>query len=338
MPIEVRDQVRSIVVASASHVGSDGTIGPSPILPGSVPIDVAESADGERLAFVMAGEDDVMVANEDYVRHAVRIGVGGEGMFSPQLLSRTHLSGPVAVAWAGDRLVVQFRSPAAIAVFRPEEPDKPVEDERFVLLGDPLPADPGHEAFHASTGLGLACASCHPEGAEDGRVWQFEEGRRRTQPLYGGVLSTAPFHWGGELVSLDTIIDEVFVTRMGGSLADMDREGLATWLDGIPAPVGMEAGEPASIEHGRELFAARGCDSCHSGPHFTDNRSHYVGTGGRMQTPMLLGLGERAPYLHDGCAQELGDRFDRCHTPGHGNVAALSTADVDDLVDYLRTL
>jgi hypothetical protein len=53
---------------------------------------------------------------------------------------------------------------------------------------------------------------------------------------------------------------------------------------------------------------------------------------------MLLGLGERAPYLHDGCADTLGDRFDRCHTPGHGDVGELSSADVDHLVDYLRTL
>ena len=59
-------------------------------------------------------------------------------------------------------------------------------------------ADTGHLIFHANAGGGLACASCHPEGGEDGRVWNFVcAGARRTQSIRGGISETAPFHWDG---------------------------------------------------------------------------------------------------------------------------------------------
>ena len=54
--------------------------------------------------------------------------------------------------------------------------------------------------------------------------------------------------------------------------------------------------------------------------------------------PSLLGIGNRAPFLHDGCAATLADRFGPCATSAHGNTGALSTANVADLVSYLESL
>ena len=60
-------------------------------------------------------------------------------------------------------------------------------------------ADTGHLIFHANAGGGLACASCHAEGNDDGRVWNFTcEGPRRTQSLHVGLRGTEPFHWSGD--------------------------------------------------------------------------------------------------------------------------------------------
>jgi hypothetical protein len=64
-----------------------------------------------------------------------------------------------------------------------------------------------------------------------------------------------------------------------------------------------------------------------------------VGTGGSFQVPSLVGVGWRSPYLHDGRAPDLLDRFN----PGvggdlHGHTSQLSTAQLDDLVQYLQTL
>jgi hypothetical protein len=63
-----------------------------------------------------------------------------------------------------------------------------------------------------------------------------------------------------------------------------------------------------------------------------------VGTGGAFQVPPLVGVGWRTPLLHDGCAQTIADRFGRCATPGHGQIAELSSQDLSDLEMYLESL
>ena len=55
--------------------------------------------------------------------------------------------------------------------------------------------------FHSVTpnltnGGAISCASCHPEGREDGTTWHFVEGNRQTPPLWGGLSETAPLEQG----------------------------------------------------------------------------------------------------------------------------------------------
>jgi len=55
--------------------------------------------------------------------------------------------------------------------------------------------------------------------------------------------------------------------------------------------------------------------------------------------PSLLGLRWRAPYLHDGCAPTLRDRFGDCGGgDNHGHTSQLAPAQIDDLTAYLETL
>ena len=63
-----------------------------------------------------------------------------------------------------------------------------------IALGESRGPDTGHQVFHANAGAGVACASCHPEGGDDGRVWLIGEERRRTPGLRFGLEGTAPFH------------------------------------------------------------------------------------------------------------------------------------------------
>ena len=71
--------------------------------------------------------------------------------------------------------------------------------------------------FHVDAGGGVACASCHPEGGEDGRVWNFTcLGPRRSQSLRGGLSGTEPFHWDGDMPDFSTLVQTVFVGRMSG--------------------------------------------------------------------------------------------------------------------------
>ena len=98
----------------------------------------------------------------------------------------------------------------------------------------------GISSFTCRRSGGLACASCHPEGREDGHVWKFADfGSRRTQSIGGGLLGTEPFHWSGDMTDFKTLAHDVFTSRMSGpalserhssALAELDRSnsGLAT--------------------------------------------------------------------------------------------------------------
>jgi hypothetical protein len=121
----------------------------------------------------------------------------------------------VAVAYESVRgaFLVQTREPAEILVV---DPFSTLVSRRVSLGGDSV-ADTGHDLFHRDAGAGVACASCHPEGTEDGHTWQFSDsGPRRTQPLDVGLTGTAPFHWDGTLSNIAALMDEVFTRRMGG--------------------------------------------------------------------------------------------------------------------------
>jgi len=64
-----------------------------------------------------------------------------------------------------------------------------------------------------------------------------------------------------------------------------------------------------------------------------------VGTGGTFKVPSLVGVGARAPFLHDGCAATLMDRFTTCGGGDlHGKTSQLTPAQLSDLVAYLETL
>jgi len=54
--------------------------------------------------------------------------------------------------------------------------------------------------------------------------------------------------------------------------------------------------------------------------------------------PGLLGVGLRAPLMHDGCARTLRDRFGLCGGADHGGTAGLAGADIDALVAFMRSL
>jgi hypothetical protein len=242
----------------------------------------------------------------------------------------------VAVAFdASGRLLVQTRMPALVVSAQGIS-------TVVKLPGDAMP-DTGHELFHLGTIAGIACASCHPEGHEDGHTWNFAGlGARRTQEIAGGFLGTEPFHWDGDMDTFTTLAHQVFNTRMAGpSLQDGHVTALANWINTIPAWKPTAPTDAASSERGRALFhdAKFNCAGCHAGAKMTNNATLDVGTGRRLQVPSLRGVGFRAPYLHDGCAATLDDRFGSCGGgDAHGMTSAMTAAERADLVNYLGTL
>lgn len=208
---------------------------------------------------------------------------------------------------------------------------------------DALPSDPGRDFFHTRAN-NITCASCHPEGRDDGHRWDVQGLKRRTPSLAGGLLETAPFHWQGELASVEAVLDDTFVKRMGGVKPHRDViNRLASWMEGIPRPAPTaDLGEAALARAaaGKALFedGRVGCTQCHSGAALSIPGNFDVGTGGRFQVPSLRGVGARGPWLHDGYARTLRERFAVGGGDRHGTTSHLTPAQLDALTAYLETL
>lgn len=252
-----------------------------------------------------------------------------------------------AVAFDGqDMLYVLSREPAQLRIYAarsaPSEWPDFFETDNIDLAGKSV-RDTGHELFHADVGTGLACASCHGEALDDGHVWNFRDfGPRRTQNMRGGLLHTLPLHWEGDLPTFQNLVDEVMTRRMGGfSVEPRYANALAQWIDKLPA-LELGARDPAAAQRGKLLFesAEVACATCHSGEALTNNKTVDVGTGGSFQVPSLRGIALQGPFMHDGCAATLHDRFDAPCGGGdaHGKTSQLDASQVDDLVAYIETL
>ena len=236
-------------------------------------------------------------------------------------------------------LAVQQREPAAITFI-----DLRTSEIRANVSFDNQTSryDTGQAMFYARTNAGLACASCHAEGGDDGHVWTFAGiGPRRTQSLRGGILGTEPFHWNGDMHDFNQLVHEVFVGRMSGfQPTQPQNDALSHWIDQQPS-LHARAADEAAATRGQALFesAAVGCSSCHAGAHLTDNNNHDVGTGATLQVPSLHGVSFRTPLMHDGCAATLADRFGPCGGGDqHGHTSQLSDDQRSDLIAYLETL
>jgi hypothetical protein len=233
--------------------------------------------------------------------------------------------------------VVQLREPAGIAL--------PRAGRVITINGATSVRDSGYRVFHGNYNVrtNLACASCHPEGQEDGRVWNFAaHGMLRTQTLLGTVQGTAPYHWAGDLPTVRDFLVEVWGRRMQGPALSNEQVAAVTgWLDALQPLASRPARDAEAAARGRALFESEssGCTGCHSGERHTNNQTMDVGTRGRFQVPPLVGLGWRAPYMHDGCASTLVARFDgSCGGTRHGAVGTMDAAQLNDLSAYLETL
>lgn len=224
----------------------------------------------------------------------------------------------------------------------------------------------------------IACATCHPDGRSDGVTWAFPQGPRST-PHIAGSPHTTPLHFDGDRDELDdfehtirdlqggfSLVNGPIPPEVGDPLIPMD----TPWdyiteyvLSGVDAP--RAPGSIGGEESGRRHFRDLGCTSCHGGPWFTLSRMpaqptivgrqvtdtlRNVGTrtdrdtvgDGAFDPPTLWGVGQTAPYLHDGQAPDLMSVF---ANPTHlyAGLAvppreALTAAQLNDLAAFVRSI
>lgn len=281
-------------------------------------------------------------------------------------------SGEKAVVWSAfDRVVNVF------SIATPSEAPSANGDTKAHLFGKaapkaaapapppdvtkinlPAPSSPlsaeaalGEKLFHKAANTkvsrdGRACASCHPDGRDDGLVWSTPDGPRQTISLAGRVGREAPFGWLGKHGSLKEHITITMKNLKGTGASDEELNAIVAWLRAMPAPPRAKNVALGAKElRGKELFnsSALQCSSCHAEKtDFSDREAHDVAsaTGADVSrqflVPSLRFVGGSSPYFHDGRYATLGELLEK--NEKMGDTKSLSRDDRDALEAYLRTL
>ena len=167
--------------------------------------------------------------------------------------------------------------------------------------------DRGRQLFHATDDLqitsdGLTCASCHPDGLDDGLTWRTPEGPRQTPMLAGRIRGSEPYGWTRDKHTLNEYVGDT-TSRLGGrGLNKTDLAALATYVESLQTPVAIRP-ISAAVARGQQIFSLprMECASCHPGG-AADGRGHLLDLSGGISydTPSLQSVAASAPYFHDG--------------------------------------
>jgi YVTN family beta-propeller protein len=282
------------------------------------PWETALSPDGTRLYTVYAGTNDMNVSRvvDDDYQEIERIGNAVNVGKNPRAVRVSPDGKTVYVYNALDFTVSvheaeRLRRLATVKVCEP--PKTPEWVRGKVLFNTALPPMTSRQW--------IACASCHPDGHTDGRVWQNPEGLRKTTALFG-LAHTHPLHWSADRDEVQdfeyTIRSQLMQGRglLNGSLRpkvgfekmelqeklagrSKDLDALAVYCNSFDFTLSPHIVPPGKLspaaERGKQLFFSNeiGCAQCHSGAYYTDSslqkpfKLHDVGTGSDDPTEKL---------------------------------------------------
>lgn len=212
-----------------------------------------------------------------------------------------------------------------------------------------------HDAHYCFQGQ-FACATCHPDNHVDGLAWNLETpqlGRDRVlNRTLRGIAETAPYKWNGHNPDLETQCGQriaKFLFHSEGFNHDQ-LEDLVGFIKSIPLPPNRHLAADGQLtplqERGKEIFFKKNCDTCHTPEtHYTAKISTDVGTASKYDTsglfdiPQLDRVYERPPYLHNGEALSLEEIWTKYNASDkHGVTSDMSKEQLNDLVEYLKTL
>ena len=272
--------------------------------------ETALSPDGKRLWTVYAGTDDMNVSNvvDDDYKEITPLGRPVQVGKNPRAVRVSPDGKTVCVLNALDFSVsfYQADSMRLVGSVTVCQPPKSPEWVRGKILFSTA-------KYPLTSRRWISCASCHPDGHSDARVWQNPEGKRKT-PAMMGLAHTHPLHWSadrdevqdfeytirgrlmqgrgllpGSIKRKDGFQSAELDEHLAGRSADLDALAIYTnSFDFTLSPHILAPGklsEPAG--RGKKLFFSKevGCATCHSGPYYTDSslkkpfKLHDVGTG-----------------------------------------------------------
>jgi mono/diheme cytochrome c family protein len=254
----------------------------------------------------------------------------------------------ILVAWAQEDGVLEVMrmpeggDPAVLGNVHVERTGDDAAAARLVALG--------RRIFHTSGDRriardGRACASCHPDGLDDGLTWATPDGPRQTPTLRGRVEGTAPYGWLGRRGTLPAHIEQT-IQRLGGQgLLNDEVGGLVAYLMSMQTPARHVVADGPTVQQGAAVFAEV-CASCHQpATDFSDGETHNVRSRvkgdllAEFDTPSLRRADATAPYFHDGRYGSLRDVLVGTHgTMWHEPAGGLAPRDFEALLTYVRSL
>jgi len=206
----------------------------------------------------------------------------------------------------------------------------------------------------------LTCATCHPNGHTDFRFIvdkksdPYNPGAMQGPEKHPSAISTnltPPFAWEGTLPNLfefNKVALDQHDVQNGSHAIHNDVASFLVLFEELlrpePNPYPAANGDLQNSnapQRGKSVFLSAGCFGCHSGGAFTDRSPHEVGTGRTLDTPSLVQLWDKAPYLHDGRAETLTSLLNPAiydKPDAHGKLPQLSSAQKDDLIAYLLAI
>lgn len=213
--------------------------------------------------------------------------------------------------------------------------------QRFILPAVDTPiAALGRRLFHKPTAFdGRSCASCHIDGRDDGLTWLSPRGIVQTPVLAGRLPGTEPFGWHGDGTDLREHMRRTFRRMRAPSPDAAALDALVAWVTTMPSYRPQPAPLSPSAERGKSVFESdeAGCDLCHDDATGTDGDTHRILRGRAIDTPSLRGVGDTAPYMHDGRYATLRETLVHTET-AMGSTVALHESQIADLITYLRVL
>jgi YVTN family beta-propeller protein len=274
------------------------------------PWEAALSPDGKRLYTIYAGTNDMNISDvvDDDYKEIERVGSAVRVGQNPRAIRVSPDGKTVYVANALDFNVSihQGDNMKQLATVKLCDSPKTPEWVRGKILFSSSDAPMTSRRW-------IACASCHPDGHTDGRVWQNPEGPRKTTALFG-VAHTHPLHWSadrdevqdfeytirGRLMQGRGLISGPIAPKRGFEPVELDEhlagrskdlDALAIYTNSFDFTLSPHIPEPgklsAAAERGKKLFFDKkvACAQCHNGPYYTDSslnkpfNLHDVGTG-----------------------------------------------------------
>ncbi|MEM1177813.1 MAG: hypothetical protein AAGM22_05685 [Acidobacteriota bacterium] len=367
----IQDQILTVDVEAWSVTGQFMTARrterqqfPGGLDAGVSPMGLAHRADGSMLVS-FAGSEEVWQINDDFR--------GPPRVFD---LETTELIAPHGVADLGDG-VWAASSPAggAVAVFRGSEriafhgvaqSDKELasaSQSADDLAAQALSLRRGERAFYEASRSGMSCQSCHLHGESDASSHDIGQAPLLPTLTVRGLVGTSPYLRDGSFPRIRDLHHGLAEPLMRGyrRFAASRPEDLERFVESLPRRLHPEhlrwlrtrsASDPLvdRWRRGAPLFERASCSTCHPAPAFTHLGSHPVRAlfpeyGEQMpawvqlDTPSLLGLGDKGHWLQDGRAHSLEEVLvEENRSNRHGDTAALEPSELETLARFLEVL